>query len=455
MPTPLPFRLRALTAAASFAFERGWLPTPRALLDTPHDARLRRKSMRIACRPGDPSIRTEDHQVQGRGGPIHARVYTRPDTRPGAPAILFIHGGGFVDGGVDFCDNVQRGLAARTGCVVVGLSYRLAPEHPFPAGLEDCQDVLCWLAESTPAGLDPTRIAVGGESAGGNLTVALALASRDAGGPAIAHLSIYYPFTDTTLRSADWDTSDMPGVGRAEGEFMVKVYAPNDASHPLVSVLHAKLAGLPPSTVITCGHDPLRSDGIWLAEALRAAGVRTLHTHYDDMPHGFLMFSRLTRRADESLDEMARETAKAFASSSERRTRREALVLEHMSSENVQEWERTMKTFSHARYELPDGRVIDGHDDVMRYWLEGRAVVPDQRNELIALTHLDDVHVQIEFWLRGTPKPSGQPFEVRLWAVYDFDGDDLMTNERVYTQAPTADQIAGRVTPDGRRPAGP
>jgi acetyl esterase len=300
-------------AVATFAIKRKWLPAPVSVLDTPHDQRLARRSMQIACKPGDRSIRTQDVRVEGRGGPIPARVYVRPDVQPGAPAILFIHGGGFVDGGVDFCDNVQRGLAARTGYVVVGLSYRLAPEHPFPAGLEDCQDVLRWMAESQPAGLDPNRIAVGGESAGGNLTVALALSIRDARGPAISHLSIYYPFTDSTLRSTDWDTTDMPGVDRAAGEFMVKVYAPKDADNPLVSVLHAKLEALPPSTVITCGHDPLRSDGVWLAEALKAAGVPTLHTHYDDMPHGFLMFSRLTKRADESIDEMARETAKAFS----------------------------------------------------------------------------------------------------------------------------------------------
>jgi acetyl esterase len=266
----------------------------------------------LRLQAGDRSIRTRDETVGGRGGPILARVYTRPDVKPGAPAILFIHGGGFVDFGVDFCDNVQRGLAARTGYVVVGLSYRLAPEHPFPAALEDCQDVLRWMAESRPAGLDPARIAVGGESAGGNLTVALALSSRDGGGPPIAHLSIYYPFTDSSLQSTDWDTTKLPSLGRAAGEFMVKVYAPNDADHPLVSVLHAKLEGLPPSTVITCGHDPLRADGVALASALGAAGVPTLQTHYDDMPHGFLMFSRLTRRADASMDEMARETGKMF-----------------------------------------------------------------------------------------------------------------------------------------------
>jgi ketosteroid isomerase-like protein len=119
-----------------------------------------------------------------------------------------------------------------------------------------------------------------------------------------------------------------------------------------------------------------------------------------------------------------------------RAERREAVVLEHMSSENVQEWDRTMATFSHPRYELPDGRVIDGAEEVMTYWLDGRSMVPDQRNELIELTHLDGVHVQIEFWLRGTPRASGKPFEVRLWAIYDFDEGNLMTNERVYTSFP-------------------
>jgi hypothetical protein len=134
----------------------------------------------------------------------------------------------------------------------------------------------------------------------------------------------------------------------------------------------------------------------------------------------------------------------------ERQAQREALVLEHMQSENVQQWERTMATFSHARYELPDGRVIDGHDDVMRYWIEGRTVVPDQRNELIALEHLDDDHVLIQFWLRGTPTTTNEPFEITLWALYDFDDADLMTNERVYADRPTDDQVAGRVTTDGR-----
>lgn len=117
--------------------------------------------------------------------------------------------------------------------------------------------------------------------------------------------------------------------------------------------------------------------------------------------------------------------------------RREAVVREHMESENVQDWARTMATFSHPRYEIFGEEVHDGQDEVMRYWVEGRARVPDQRNELIELTHLDDRDVMIEFWLRGTPTSTGEPFELRLWAVFAFDDDDLITAERVFHSRPT------------------
>lgn len=132
-----------------------------------------------------------------------------------------------------------------------------------------------------------------------------------------------------------------------------------------------------------------------------------------------------------------------WAMTEERTARREAVVLEHAASENVQDWDRTMATFAHPRYELPDGRVFDGRDEVLRYWIEGRTVVPDQRNEIISLRHVDDDQVEIEFWLRGTPTTTGKPFEVRLWALFAFDDGDLLTNERVFTEPPTAEQIAG------------
>lgn len=129
----------------------------------------------------------------------------------------------------------------------------------------------------------------------------------------------------------------------------------------------------------------------------------------------------------------------------DREDRRRAVVIEHMQSENVQEWDRTMATFSHPRYELPDGTIHDGAHDVLRYWLDGRSLVPDQRNELIELTHLDNDQVQIEFWLRGTPTTATESFELRLWALFGFDDDDLITGERVFARPPTPDQIAGRV----------
>lgn len=127
---------------------------------------------------------------------------------------------------------------------------------------------------------------------------------------------------------------------------------------------------------------------------------------------------------------------------SERAVRRALVTLEHMNSENTQEWDRTIKTFSHARYELPDGRVVDGHDDVMAYWLEGRAAIPDQRNQLISLEICEDGQVLLHFYLRGTPQGAEEGFELKIWAVFDFDDADLMINERVYFNRPSADVIA-------------
>jgi acetyl esterase len=308
MPKPMPFKIRALLGTAGFLMKLGLMPNPEKLLAQPHAQRLQGRAMSLACGPGDPTIRTWDLFVEGRGGPIPVRIYARPDLQAGAPGYLFIHGGGFVNFGLEFTDYVQRGLAARTGCVVIGLSYRLAPEYPFPAGLEDCQDVLRWMAETRPQGMDGQRIAVGGESAGANLAAALSIWARDSDGPRIAHQALIYPFTDATLSTLDWDRSVMPGVDRSAGEFMVKMYAGEQhAANPLFSILHAEHRGLPPALVVSCEYDPLRSDGIKYAEALKAAGVDTLHTHYEDMPHGYLLFPKLTQTADASLDQIAAE----------------------------------------------------------------------------------------------------------------------------------------------------
>ena len=310
MARPLPQPARTVFAVVRLATKAGLMPTPTKALEQPHSERLARQHPKFMAGKVDPGVQTWEDTVEGRGGPIPVRVYARPDLLPGAPAILFIHGGGFIDGGLAFTDWVQRGLAKRTGYVVVGLSYRLAPEHPFPAGLEDCQDVLQWMVDKQPQGLDPNRLAVGGESAGGNLAAALVIANRDGAGHKILHQTIIYPFTDTTLSSTDWDTSNMPGVDRAAGELMVRLYAGDDKDNPLISVLHADLTGLPPAMVISCEHDPLKSDSVRYADALVAAGVETHHRHYDNMPHGYLVLPGIIKEAKTSLDEIARETVK-------------------------------------------------------------------------------------------------------------------------------------------------
>jgi hypothetical protein len=130
--------------------------------------------------------------------------------------------------------------------------------------------------------------------------------------------------------------------------------------------------------------------------------------------------------------------------SAERAMRRALVTLEHMNSENTQSWDRTIKTFSRPRYEPPDGRVIDGRDDVLAYWLEGRDAIPDQRNELIGLEVCEGGQILLHFFLRGTPRGATEGFETRLWAVFDFDDDDLMINERVYIERPSDETIAGR-----------
>jgi acetyl esterase len=287
-----------------------------ALLAKSHEQRLATTVPGFFYRPTNPAVQAADHRVDGRGGKIHVRVYTRPGTQPGAPGYLFLHGGGFIDGGVAHCDHVCRELADRSGFVVIGVSYRLMPEHPFPAGIEDCQDVLEWMVSERPAGLDPDRIAVGGESAGGNFTIALALWARDNNGPRIVHQAPIYPLTDFTMTMADWSKGNPgnPGVTLELGEKARAMYLPGgNYREPLASVLYADHAGLPPAFVVTCGYDILRNEGVAYAESLVRAGVDTTHVHFEDMPHGYLLMTRLTKRASQTMDAMIAAASKHFS----------------------------------------------------------------------------------------------------------------------------------------------
>ncbi|WP_457100908.1 alpha/beta hydrolase [Microbacterium sp. P5_E9] len=239
-------------------------------------------------------VTSEDRTVDG----IPIRVYTPEGPRATRPLIVYFHGGGFVfgdlRGGDWMCGTVAKDLDA----IVVSVGYRLAPKHPFPAGIDDCRAALAWAAEhATELGADAARIGIMGESAGGNLAAVVALMARDDGGPGIRHQALLYPATgggDTASRRANADAfiltaADMKRFG--------ELYAGDDADWRVSPLKAASLAGLPAAIVIVGGHDPLHDDGVLYAEALRAAGVEVELVDYPAMPHGFLNFPRFARSA--------------------------------------------------------------------------------------------------------------------------------------------------------------
>jgi acetyl esterase len=243
--------------------------------------------------PGDgtPVAEVQDRGVPGPDGEIPVRVYT-PEGRGPHPALVYFHGGGFVIGGLETHDGTCRDLAAGAGCVVVSVDYRLAPEHPFPAAPEDCHAVTRWVAEHAgEIDVDASRIAVGGDSAGGNLAAVVSLLCRDRGGPALVHQLLVYPVTDHAFDTESYESN-------AEGYMLSRdlmrgfwghyLTRPEQGEDALASPLRAKdLTGVAPATLITAEFDPLRDEGEAYAQRLIAAGVPTRLTRYDGVFHGF------------------------------------------------------------------------------------------------------------------------------------------------------------------------
>jgi len=236
--------------------------------------------------------RVDDRLVPGDGNDVPVRVYTPADAVGGnAPLLIWIHGGGWVIGDLDTADATARALANRSGAVTVSVDYRLAPEHPAPAALEDCLAALTWCVENAELlGADVSRVAVGGDSAGGNLAACLCQRVRDDFGPDIDFQLLVYPVTDCTLSSGSMDEN---GEGyfltRAIMEWFVGHYVGDgDVKRSSVSPLHAdSLADLPPALVITAEFDPLRDEGEAYAAKLRDAGVPVELARYDGQIHGF------------------------------------------------------------------------------------------------------------------------------------------------------------------------
>jgi acetyl esterase len=238
---------------------------------------------------------SRDVSIPGPGGPLPLRIY-HPEGAGPFPALVYFHGGGWVVGDLDAFDSLCRELCGMVGCVVVSVDYRLAPEHKFPAAIDDCLAATRWVAaHAAELGVDPQRVAVGGDSAGGNLAAVTALRVRDEGGPALCAQLLIYPATDHADKTSGSMVDNARGYGLTHADMLWfaghYVRSAADVDNPHVNPMRApSLARLPPALVITAEYDPLRDEGEAFAGALRRAGVPTQLTRYDGANHGF--FSR-------------------------------------------------------------------------------------------------------------------------------------------------------------------
>jgi len=258
----------------------------------------------------EPVARVEDRKIPGKAQQIPIRIYSPQGDGP-FPGAVFYHGGGFVLCDLDTHDNICRALAKRANAVVVAVDYRLAPEHKFPASLEDCLDVTCWVAANAAAlRIDPRRLAVVGDSAGANMATVIARRARDARGPAIALQVLVYPIVD--MSSADTPShrefaEDHFLTRSAMDWFARQVFnSPAETTNPDASPMLAKdLGGLPPALIITAECDPLRDEGEAFARRLQSSGVPVTLTRYDGMIHPFLSFLGVSPSAQRAVDQIA------------------------------------------------------------------------------------------------------------------------------------------------------
>lgn len=305
----LPLHLRPL-ARCMWALEKlGITPTVQEFASSPLAERQKIKPRRRSCRPAPAEVEHHDLSVPTRwAGSVSARVY-RPESAPGPlPVVLYFHGGAWIGGCVDGADEICRRLALAAAVSVVSVDYRLAPAHRFPAGLQDCADALAWVRKTgAQGGFDAARVAVAGDSAGGNLAAALCLADRGAPVPLKAQV-LFYPALDATV-SSDYVTGFRgPGLTQAQCREIVEIYvgAGHNRRDPLVSPVHAPdLSGLPAALVVTGGADILADDGHRYVERLLTAGVPAELLHYPRAPHAFLGLDRLLPEAREAIDRAA------------------------------------------------------------------------------------------------------------------------------------------------------
>jgi acetyl esterase len=270
---------------------------------SPVDARAQAAGLTELVGAGPEVALVEGFAIPTTAGEIAARRYVPDDS---AGTILWIHGGGWVICDLDTHDAMCRLLANSSGCRVIAVHYRLAPEHPFPAALDDCWDALGWVSEQ--AGDGP--LIVGGDSAGGNLAAVCALRARDRGGPDLALQILVYPVTDGDMSRPsylEYGSGPETFLTVKEMEWFGKLYFsdPQDRTSSDAAPLRVEdLSGLPPAIVVTAEYDPLRDDGLAYAARLRGAGIPVTHHHYDDMIHAFFSLVNLLERGNEAVEQV-------------------------------------------------------------------------------------------------------------------------------------------------------
>jgi acetyl esterase len=250
----------------------------------------------------------EDRAIPVGGRDVPVRIY-RPAEPARAGVAVFFHGGGWVFGDLDSHDGVCRSITSNSGITTVAVHYRRAPEHPFPAAVDDAVGVVRWLAaHGDEIGVDTGPLAVVGDSSGANLAAAVSLVLRDDGDSPVAFQALLYPVTDPAMDTESYrENADDPFLSADEMIWYWAQYgdgkAPDDPRAALS--MATDLSGLPPAYLLTAGFDPLRDEGRAFGEALRRAGVPVSASEYQDMPHGFLLFAGRLSRAQEGLAEVA------------------------------------------------------------------------------------------------------------------------------------------------------
>jgi acetyl esterase len=287
---------------------------------TPVEARFAYLATRPVLQPDPPPVaEVADIEASGPAGPIPLRIYRGHGADKGTPqpALVYFHGGGWVIGDLESHDQVCRALANAARSIVVAVDYRLAPEHKFPAAVQDAIAATRWIAEHGPRlGIDPTRLAVGGDSAGGNLSAVVALDARDHGGPPLVYQVLIYPSTDMALeRPSQFRHADQLPLRRTTMQWFVDNYLRGDADKAdwRASPLRASnLAKLPPALVVTAAMDPLCDDGEAYAKALAQAQVPVTLERFAGQIHGFLSMGRIIADSDRLITLAAQHLQRAF-----------------------------------------------------------------------------------------------------------------------------------------------